>query len=115
MAFEKGHSGNPGGRPKGAGNKVTTQLRETISAFLNENFNKVKEDFDKLKPVERVRLFIELLSFGVPKLQSVQLETDFDHLTDDQLDQIIEALKDPYHDFKTQHRGNDPDTETTIP
>jgi hypothetical protein len=92
MAFEKGQSGNPGGRPKGAGNKVTTQLRETITAFLDENFEKVKEDFSALKPGERIRMYIELLQFGVPKLQSVQVETDFDRLSDDQLQEIVDEL-----------------------
>lgn len=101
MAFEKGQSGNPGGRPKGAGNKVTNQLRETITAFLDENFEKVKQDFDMLKPTERIRMYIELLQFGVPKLQSVHLETEYDHLSDDQLDQIIEALKNPYHALRS--------------
>jgi hypothetical protein len=97
MAFEKGQSGNPGGRPKGAGNKVTAKLRETISGFLDEQFDKVKEDFAKLKPAERIRLYIELLQYGVPKLQSVQVETEFDRLPDDQLqllaDELIEKLK----------------------
>lgn len=112
MAFEKGQSGNPGGRPKGSGNKVTSKLRETITAFLDENFQKVKQDFDKLKPGERIRMYIELLQFGVPKLQSVHMETDFDNLSDDQLDQIIEALKNPYNALRSE---DDESSEITIP
>jgi uncharacterized protein DUF5681 len=112
MAFEKGQSGNPDGRPKGSGNKVTSKLRETISGFLDEQFVKVKEDFTKLKPGERVRLYIELLQYGVPKLQSVHMETDFDNLSDDQLDQIIEALKNPYHALRPEQ--NDEGTEATV-
>lgn len=92
MAFEKGQSGNPGGRPKGSGNKVKTQLRETITAFLDENFEKVKDDFSKLKPGERIRMYLELLQYGVPKLQSVQIETEFDNLTDEQLQEIVDRL-----------------------
>ena len=92
MAFEKGQSGNPGGRPLGAANKATAKLRQTISDFLDEQFVKVKDDFTKLKPRDRVRLYIELLQYSVPKLQSVQLETDFDRMPDDQLQEIIDVL-----------------------
>jgi hypothetical protein len=112
MAFEKGQSGNPGGRPKGSGNRVTSKLRETITAFLDEKFEKVKEDFDKLKPGERIRMYIELLQFGVPKLQSVHMETDFDNLTDEQLDRIIEELKNPYHALRAAQY--DEGTEATV-
>lgn len=92
MAFKKGQSGNPGGRPKGAANKVTNQLRETITAFLGENFEKVKKDYAKLTPAMRIRMYLELLQYGVPKLQSVQIETEFDRLTDEQLQEIVDDL-----------------------
>jgi hypothetical protein len=92
MAFEKGQSGNPSGRRPGAPNKVTTKLRETISAFLDDQFDIIKEDFKELKAPDRVRLYIELLQYGVPKLQSVQLETEFDRLSDEQLQEIVDEL-----------------------
>lgn len=113
MAFEKGQSGNPGGRPKGSGNKVTSKLRETITAFLDENFEKVKQDFDKLKPGERIRMYIELLQFGVPKLQSVQIETEFDNLTDEQLDRIINELKNPHHALRAAQDDEGAEAATT--
>jgi hypothetical protein len=92
MAFEKGQSGNPAGRPLGAANKATAKMRQTITDFLDEQFLKVKEDFTKLKPRDRVRLYIELLQYSVPKLQSVQLETDFDNFSDEQLQIIVDEL-----------------------
>jgi hypothetical protein len=92
MKYEKGQSGNPGGRPKGAANKVTAKLRETISGFLDEQFESIKTDFANLKPAERVKLYIELLQYGVPKLQAVQIETEFDRLTDEQLQEIVDEL-----------------------
>lgn len=94
MPFEKGKTGNPAGRPKGTANKVTTQLRETLAAFLDEKFEQIKKDFEKLHPTTRVRLYIELLQYGVPKLQAVHLETEFDQLSDDQLQELVDTLKE---------------------
>ena len=93
MAFEKGNSGNPEGRPKGAVNKTSSQLRETITDFLENNFEKIVTDFEGLKPKERVKVYCDLLQYGLPRLQAIQLETDFERLTDEQLDDIIESLK----------------------
>ena len=93
MPFEKGISGNPEGRPKGATNKTSMQLREMITDFLENNFEKVVSDFEGLKPKERVKLYCDLLQYGLPRLQAVQLETDFERLPDDQLQAIIEGLK----------------------
>lgn len=92
MPFEKGNSGNPGGRPKGTGNKLTMQLRETISNFLEKNFESVVKDFESLTPRERLKFYCDLLQYGLPKLQAVQMQTDFEKLSDEQLDFIINEL-----------------------
>lgn len=93
MAFEKGISGNPEGRPKGATNRTSLQLRELITDFLENNFEKVVSDFGELKPKDRVKLYCDLLQYGLPRLQAVQIETEFERLPEDQLDKIIEELK----------------------
>ena len=93
MPFEQGISGNPEGRPKGAKNKTTSQLRETINNFLENNFEQVMKDFTELSPKDRAKLYCDLLQYGLPRLQAIQLETEFDSLSDAQLTQIIEELK----------------------
>lgn len=95
MPFEKGISGNPEGRPKGAANKTGTLIREMISDFLENNFEKVVTDFNELKPKDRVKLYCDLLQYGLPRLQAVQIETEFERLPDDQLQDIIDSLKIP--------------------
>jgi len=36
MPFKKGESGNPGGRPKGSKNKLTTSIKEMVFNALND-------------------------------------------------------------------------------
>ena len=94
MAFEKGKTGNPEGRPKGSLNKNTSRLREAISSFLTDNFDSFVNDFQELGPKDRVKFYCDLLNYNLPKVQSIQIETDFNMLTDSQLDTIIKELRD---------------------
>jgi hypothetical protein len=93
MPFKKGQSGNIKGRTKGTPNRTTKQLRESITSFLDNNFQRLENDFELLTPRDRIKFYCDLLQYGLPKLQTVQLETDFDHLTDTELDKIINELK----------------------
>ena len=93
MPFEKGVSGNPNGRPKGSIDRSSQLLKECIKKFLLNQFEIIKKDFDQLSPKDRVRLYIDLLAYTVPKVQSVEFESGFESLPDDQLDYIIEHLK----------------------
>jgi hypothetical protein len=91
--YKQGQSGNPEGRPRGAKNKTGSDLRLKINEFLSDQFPKIVEDFDKLRPRERVRAYCDLLQYGLPKLQAVSMEGQLGNLTDDQLDEVINQLK----------------------
>jgi hypothetical protein len=93
MAFIKGMSGNPSGRPKGSRNKASEHLRGLIADFLEEKFDQVVQDFADLDPKDRIRFYCDMLQYSVPKLQSVGSSVDFENLSDQELDQIIEELK----------------------
>ena len=71
MAFKKGQSGNPYGRPKGAKNKASTNLREWVERLINPNLDTIESDIRELEPAERLRFFMSLLNYALPKQRSV--------------------------------------------
>ena len=95
MGLNKGAKGNnPNGRPIGSKNKGTAELRQRINTFLDDNWETLQQDFESLEPKERLMFYEKLLSFGLPKLQATQLTSDFNSISDEQLDYMIQNLKD---------------------
>jgi hypothetical protein len=70
----KGHTNNPNGRPRGVPNKVTTDLRQCITNFLEDNWEQIQRDWQDLEPKDRIVLFEKLLKYVLPTLQSIQNE-----------------------------------------
>ncbi len=92
MAAPKGHK-RYGGRKQGVSNKVTADLRKSITDFLENNFDDIIRDWKKLSGKDKLNFYRDLLKFAVPTLQSTELKTDFEKMTDEQLDYIINELK----------------------
>ena len=74
MAFKKGESGNPEGRPKGAKNRATHELRQWIGDFLTEKFPELKQGFEQLEPYQQWSIVEKLLQYSIPKMQAVSVE-----------------------------------------
>lgn len=70
--------GTPGpGRPKGSQNKATTAVRESITAFVENNASKVQELFDKVakdSPAKALDLYTRLAEFVIPKRNRTEIE-----------------------------------------
>jgi len=77
MRDDKGRfaEGNEG-RPKGIPNKTTTEIRETFQLLLENNIEKIQEDLNELDPKDRIKLLLDLSSFIIPKMKSVDLKAD---------------------------------------
>ena len=71
--FQKGISGNPAGRVTGSTNIVTSRIRSLWQDMMTENIDQLKEDFQTLKPKERLELAIKMSGFIVPRLQSIEV------------------------------------------
>jgi len=89
----KGHTNNPKGRKKGVPNKITIDLRQWIKDFIDDNREQIKKDWKGLEPKDRIILFEKLLKYSLPTLQATTVTTDFEKLTDEQLDFIINQLR----------------------
>lgn len=91
----KGKTNNPNGRPKGVPNKTTTDLRMWINNFIDKNRTQIQKDWKALEPKERILMFEKLLKYSLPTLQATSLDVNFEQLTDEDLDTIIDKLKNP--------------------
>ena len=92
MGIQKGLSGNPNGRPKGTPNKVTANLRAKINEIVDKQVDLINADLEALEPKERLMIVEKFLSYCLPKLQAQSFEIDFQNLSDQQLDFIINQL-----------------------
>jgi hypothetical protein len=76
MRDDKGRfaEGNEG-RPKGIPNKTTTEIKEAFQMLLEDNLPTLKRDISSLEPKERVKFMLDLASFIIPKMKSVDLKS----------------------------------------
>lgn len=92
MGLPKGKTNNPKGRPKGAKDKVSRELREWVQRFLERKTYDLEKSWKELKPEQKFALFEKLLAYTLPKPQTIDLNIDLERLTEEQLDQIINKL-----------------------
>ncbi len=90
----KGKTNNPNGRPKGTPNKVTAELRQKITDFVGMNLKDIQKQYNQLDANQKLSFLEKLLSYALPKLQSVQMDvtTDISKLSDEQVDYILNQL-----------------------
>jgi hypothetical protein len=94
MAFKKGQSGNPAGKPKGVKSKSVETLRNTLNDFLHANLPSIQKEFNKLDSRDKLDFINKILAYSLPKLQSVSMDAEFDfkQLSDSDLDRIINKI-----------------------
>ncbi len=89
----KFESGNQG-RPKGAKNKASAQIRDRIQALFDDNFETIQEDLESLEAKDRLNFLTDLLPYLMPKLQSTTYsqKLDLDSMTEEDLDLLINRI-----------------------
>lgn len=60
-----------GGRRAGTPNRTTLQIRDSFELLIQGNISALKADLKSLKPIDRLKMIIELSKFVVPTLKAV--------------------------------------------
>lgn len=93
MARQKNDGkGRLGGRAKGTPNKATSSLKDWLTGLLDKNRAQIEKDLEDLEPKERLHYLFKMIEYAVPKQAAVQAKIDFDALTDEQLDEVINRI-----------------------
>lgn len=87
IPFKPGQSGNPAGRPKGSRNKLGEAFIQAMYEDFTENGEAV---IDRVR-VEKPEQYLKVVASILPQQLNVRV-SEFDELTDDQIDQRIRAL-----------------------
>ncbi|MBE0661161.1 MAG: hypothetical protein IH597_01735 [Bacteroidales bacterium] len=90
--FKPGNSG----RPKGARNKLTAERQEKMEFALSLLEPQMEEFFNKLKPVEKARIWLDIHEFLLPKLNRTTLETD----SEEEITKIVFEVRRTPEDFR---------------
>ncbi|MFI0490059.1 hypothetical protein [Flavobacterium sp.] len=75
MKLDKWQQGLKQGRPAGSVNKTTAEIRERFQNLVSNNLEQLDNDLKTLKPLQRLKMIIELLKFVVPTLKATELTT----------------------------------------
>jgi len=80
--WKKGQSGNPEGRKKGQGNKVTKVTRETIALALQGSTSEIKVALAEVRErsaKDYIDCIVKLLPYVTPKLLAAQINEEKSH------------------------------------
>jgi hypothetical protein len=67
---------NRKGRTPGVPNKDTAEIKAVFQLLLENNIERLQEDFEALQPAQRIKFLLEVASFIIPKMKSTELAID---------------------------------------
>lgn len=75
----KGHTNNPNGRPSGATNRITREVRKIVAEALEQQTPHLQSTLDQIReesPVKYIELITRLLPYVAPKLSNITFTED---------------------------------------
>ena len=101
---------NPNGRPKGVGNKVTTELKTWITDLINNNRDQFTLDLKTVDADKRLAMIEKLMQYVIPKQQSISVEAqiqaeyaELERLLSVAPDEVIDKLSERIINLKNQN------------
>jgi ABC-type phosphate transport system auxiliary subunit len=67
-----------GGRKPQTPNRTTADLRAKINDIVGKQIDNIESDLEALKPLERLQIVEKLISYCVPKMQSLDIQTSLE-------------------------------------
>jgi hypothetical protein len=85
---------NLSGRPKGAKGKITCQMKVVLEELAENLYQSI--DVSKLKDAERMKLFVSILPYLIPKKSEIDTTTRtdvswLDQYTEEELEKILNS------------------------
>jgi hypothetical protein len=80
MGFEKGNK-LATGRPKGALNRSTEEMKLTIARAVNNTLSTISKDLEEIKkrdPEKAMDLALKLMEYALPKLSRTEMKAEID-------------------------------------
>ena len=78
--FEKGHT-LAKGRPPGALNRSTEEMKLTIARAVNNTLNTISKDLEEIKkrdPEKAMDLALKLMEYALPKLSRTEMKAEIE-------------------------------------
>ena len=80
MAFVKGDNRiNKAGRPVGALNRSTEQMKLTLARAANKTLDTISEDLERIRkdnPEKAIQLALQLMEYVMPKLSRTEMKAE---------------------------------------
>ena len=80
MAFQKGNK-LAKGRPLGALNRSTEEMKLTIARAVNNTLNTISKDLEEIKkrdPERAIDLALKLMEYALPKLSRTEMKAEIE-------------------------------------
>ena len=81
-----------GGRQKGTPNRVTTETKDWLIFLLNNIRKGLEKALDAMDDKELWDNFHKLFPYIIPKMQATEVKIDYNRLSEEQIDLIIDEL-----------------------
>jgi inorganic triphosphatase YgiF len=94
--FAEGNTGRKAGTP----NKATTEIKEAFQMLLEDNLPTLQRDISSLEPKERVKFMLDLATFIIPKMKSVQVNDTSEETIEINFNEVLQWSSSDVIDFE---------------